>query len=111
MKLHLKNFSLRHYIRYMRRQSKHLQHVHAFVFALVITAIMASFILYTDYGFWHERYVAEGISSDDVSFEPESPMQSLSHFWQEAKERFSSLGGEQGLFEGKEVYKKEQKGE
>lgn len=105
----LENFTIRHYIRHVRKQSKHIQHVHAFVFAAVITGAIAAVILYTDYGFWHETYRADDIVVTEAPFDPESPGESMFKFWQEAKERFGSIGDSEGsLLEGKEVYKKEE---
>ena len=37
--------------------------MYGFIFAGSITALIAGFILYTDYGFWHERYQR----SDDLT--------------------------------------------
>lgn len=107
MKFLLKNFTLRHYIRHVRKQSKHVQHVHAFIFAGAITAVIAGFILYTDYGFWHERYVAE--EETEESFDPKSPAESFAGFWAEAGKRFNLIGAKgANLLEGKETYKKEE---
>jgi hypothetical protein len=108
MKLHLKNFTMRRYIQYMRRQSKHMQHVHAIAFAGAITALIAGFIMYTDYGFWHETYVAEdALVATQPPFEAESPSESLGSFWREARERFGSIGSAGAtLLEGKETYTK-----
>lgn len=109
MKLKWKNFTLEHYIRTMRRQSKHVQHMHAFVFAGAITGAIAFFILYTDYGFWHETYVADDllVEQAEPSFNPESPGESFMRFLREAKEKFGEIGSSSSsLFEGKQVYKK-----
>ncbi len=110
MQFSLKHVSLRHYIRHVRRQSKHVQHVHAFVFAGTITLIAAAIILYTDYGFWHERYHAEDLTGEkNVSFESESPGESFLSFLREAKDRMSSFGSLGGdLLDGTETYKKEE---
>lgn len=110
MKLHLKNVSLKHYIRYVKRQNKHVQHIHGFVFAGIITSLIAFVILYTDYGFWHETYVAEDLQiGTDQAAVSESPSQSFSRFWSEAKVEFSNVGSSSvNLLEGKETYTKEQ---
>lgn len=80
--------------------------MHAFVFAGTITALIAAFILYTDYGFWHEKYVADDLVVETVQ---ETPNESISTFWQEAKARFGSIGKNPGsLLEGKVEYKKEE---
>lgn len=104
-----KNLTPEHYIRHMRRQSKHVQHVHAFMFAGTITGLIAIFILYTDYGFWHERYTSDDLvlGQAEPAFGPESPGESVARFWLEAKERFGQIGRSGGgLLEGKETYKR-----
>ena len=112
MKFTLKNLSLRHYLRHVRRQNSHIQHVHAFAFAGIITALIAAFILYTDYGFWHERYQANDglVVVDDpntMSFDSAAPASSFGNFWAEAKARFTSIGSSSAnLLEGKETYTK-----
>ena len=110
MKFVLKNLTLRHYLRHVRKQNKHIQHVHAFVFAGAVTAIIAGFILYADYGFWHETYVREDlVAATPEPFTPESPSESFGRFWQEARERFGSIGSAGAdLLEGKETYTKEE---
>lgn len=106
MKFRLEHFTIRHYIRYMRRQGKHVQHVHAAVFAGVITALIAGFILYTDYGFWHETYIREDEAGK--AQEPVTLSGSLERFMSDAKTKFSSIGSSSAnLLEGKETYKKE----
>lgn len=109
MRFLLKNFTLRHYLRHVRRQNKHVQHVHAFAFAGIVTSIIAGFILYTDYVFWHERYVAEdALVVEKQVFDPESPSESLGSFFAEVKSRFETIGDSgTGMLEGKETYKKE----
>lgn len=111
MKLHLKNFTLKHYLRHVRRQNKHIQHLHALAFAGIITALIAGVILYADYGFWHETY-----RSDDLLVEMEeqaaqqSEDKSFGNFLMEAKARFNSIGSAgAGFFEGKESYTKDSK--
>jgi hypothetical protein len=104
MKIRWNNFTPEYYIRHVRRQSKHVQHIHALVFAGVITSTIAGFILYTDYGFWHERYERP----PETPAEPVPTSQSFGDFWQEAKVKFSQIGSSGAdLLEGKEVYKKE----
>lgn len=109
MKLLLKNFTLKHYLRHVRRQNKHIQHLHAVAFAGIITALIAGFILYTDYGFWHETY-----RSDDLLVELEEQKEqqlssrSFSGFLMEAKVRFSAIGSAGAdFFEGTESYTKD----
>lgn len=109
MKLHLKNFTLKHYLRHVRKQSKHIQHLHAIAFAGTITALIAGVILYADYGFWHETY-----RSDDLLVEMEeqasqqSEGKSFSSFLMEAKVRFNDIGSAGAdFFEGTESYTKD----
>ena len=109
MKINFKNWSLKGYIKYLRKQNKHIQRVHAVLFAGIITAFIAFFILYTDYGFWHERYNRQddvvATTTPDV---PESPSEAISHFFSEARFRFSSIGSSTAsLLEGKDIYTKE----
>lgn len=104
MKLRWDNFTPEHYISYVRRQSKHIQHIHALFFAGAVTSVIAGFILYTDYGFWHERYERR----PEVPAETVSTSQSFGDFWQEAKAKFGQIGSSGAdLLEGREVYKKE----
>jgi hypothetical protein len=109
MKLQWKHFTLRHYIRFVKRQNKHIQHIHGFVFAGIITALIAFVILYTDYGFWHETYIAEDERPQaNEAYVSESPSQALSRFWNDAKEQFGHVGSTSAnLLEGKETYTKE----
>lgn len=110
MKKVLKNsLSLKHWIAYLRRQPRHMQHVYAFIFSGTITAIIAGIILYADYGFWHDRYSTnEDVLLVEASTRnAESPLQMLSRFFDEAKVQLNNLntsGGE--LLQGKETYKK-----
>jgi hypothetical protein len=66
--------------------------------------------MYTEYGFWHERYVAEEVLATTTPLlEAESPSKSLGRFFMEARERFGSIGSAGAtLLEGKETYTKEQ---
>lgn len=104
--------SLRGYIRHVRRQNKHIQHLHAFVFASVITGIVVGFILYYDYGFWHDVYVntenTAVVSEGSLQEEGESPLESFSRLLEEAKLRLGEVGNSgQMLLEGTEVYSNE----
>lgn len=102
MKIAWHKLTLEHYIRYMRRQSKHVQNVHAVVFAGTITGLIAAVIMYTDYGFWHERYVSDDLVVAQKN-QIESPGEALSSFFSEAQSRFSSIQFS-GMFSGKETY-------
>ena len=86
MKLRLKDLTLEHYLRYIKRQNRHIQHVHAFVFAGTITGLIAIFILYTDYGFWHETYISAKVQEENAQNQ-----ESLGGFWEEAKSRFQAI--------------------
>lgn len=91
-----------------------MQHVYAITFAGIITASIASLILYVDYGFWHERYSRgdEVVVSDVKDVEKqatESPSEMVSSFFGEAKEQFSKINTTgKDVLDGKEVYTKEE---
>lgn len=108
MKFILKHFTLRYYLRHVRKQNKHIQHVHAIAFAGIITALIAGVILYAEYGFWHETYVAEdALVVTNTNTLDESSGYSWGSFFAEAKERFGNIGTTSASFlEGKETYKK-----
>lgn len=110
MKFTLKQFSIKRYIRYVKHQNKHIQHIHGFIFAGLVTALIAFVILYTDYGFWHETYIAEDSNLiADPAYLSESPTQSWGHFWSDAKEQFGRIGSSSvNLLEGKDTYQKGQ---
>ena len=91
-----------------------MQHVYAFIFAGSITTLVAAFILYVDYGFWHEKYTRSEVSeetsyrSNNEEHSVESPSQTLSRFISDAKVQLQSISSsKEGLLEGKEVYIKE----
>lgn len=103
---------MKSYLKYIRRQSKHIQHIHAFIFAGSITFVIAAVILYYDYGFWHEHYnrdtdvVAATSTSSDLGLN-ESPLDALSRFFKEAKNQFNSITSTSGgILEGRESYSK-----
>lgn len=91
-----------------------MQHVYAITFAAIITTIIASGILYVDYGFWHERYSRgdEVLVSELKNREAEvteSPSQMISSFFSEAKEQLGTINTTgRAVFDGKEVYRKEE---
>ena len=110
--LDVMKLSLRGYVRHVRRQNKHIQHMHAFVFASVITGVVVGLILYYDYGFWHDVYVntenTTPIAGDTLNDKGESPLESFSRLFQEAKLRLGEVGNSgQMLLEGTEVYRNE----
>lgn len=94
----------------MRKQPKHIQHMHAIVFAGSVTALLAGIILYTNYGFWHERYqraddLAVGTTVANSPVASESLGEMLSRFWGEASVQFGNVGDKgASLLEGKETY-------
>lgn len=101
MRFHLRKLTLEYYLQYMRRQSKHVQHVHALLFAGAITALIASFVLYTDYGFWHETYRREPLGEEPRVVDD----QTFGAFLREAKENFQKIGSAgTNLLEGKETF-------
>lgn len=120
MKRFLKKYermlSIHHYIAVLRRQPVHVQHVYAALFAGLITVILASYILYVDYGFWHEKYsrneeallvveaAPEKVSSESVL----SPGEMIQGFFKEASDKFKAVGTSESAFlEGKDTYIKE----
>lgn len=98
--------SIKHYIAFLRRQPAHMQHIYAVIFAGSITALLAAFILYVDYGFWHEKYVRSEESSIGEAPQPsQSPFQMMSIFFKTARNQLDTLGTSGAdLLVGKEVY-------
>lgn len=83
--------------------------MHAAFFAGSITVILASLILYYDYGFWHEQYSRGdfGDTSASSTVITETPMESFGRFLGEAKARLGGIKDGAGAFlESKEVYTK-----
>ncbi len=101
-------FKLKHYLAFLRRQPTHIQHLYAFIFAGTITSLLAGFILYTDYGFWHERYVStEEVATTTEVISPESPTEMLSNLFNDARTQFKSIGKDgTTLLEGKDSFKR-----
>lgn len=109
MKRHLKKYtSITHYIEFIRRQPRHAQHIYGVIFAGSITAVIAFFVLYIDYGFWHERYISEDIvkaTSTEDQVVLESPSKMFGSFMKEAGERFKEIKiPNKDILEGKETY-------
>lgn len=106
MKHTLPKFSYTNYVRYLRKQGTHIQHIHAFAFAAIITGITAFLILYYDYGLFHDVYVSDEAQKEiDMLAEAPTPGETFTSFWGEVRERFSSIGeGGVQLLEGKDVY-------
>ena len=101
-------WTIQHYIRFLRRQHVHLQHLHAFIFAGAITMTVAFFFLYFEYGFFHESYDKQQVALEEkVSEKIESPTSMLSNLFNEGKERFSNMSTTSFDFlKGKETYTK-----
>ena len=110
MKINLSHFTFKRYIRYVKHQNKHVQHVHGFVFAGLVTALIAFVILYTDYGFWHETYIAEDSRLvADPEYLSESPTEVWGRFWEDARSQFERIGSTSAnLLEGKDTYTKDE---
>ena len=75
------------YVRYLRRQSVHVQHMHGLVFAGVITGVLVSFVLYTQYGFFHEETPLVAATSTI----PQSPTGVLESFIMEGSARLRAV--------------------
>ena len=96
---------INHYINILRRQPKHMQHMYGFIFAGSITMLIAGFILYTDYGFWHERYDRSEDIVVDTTTVVESPTEMLTSFWKEARIQLVNIGvTSASILEGKDTY-------
>lgn len=102
-----KYFSPHHWLAFLRRQSAHMQHVYALTIAGVVTLLIASAILYIDYGFWHERYISEEvIIANKSNEEPESPKDMMVRFFTEAKSQIDTINtSRKEMLNGKEVYR------
>lgn len=90
-------WTIQHYIHFLRRQHVHIQHIHALVFAGVITSILAFLVLYFEYGFFHEKYSKQQVVFDEKIKEKanekiESPTEMIFNLFKEGKERFSNIG-------------------
>jgi hypothetical protein len=107
MKLYKKIFSWRHWLAYLRKQPKHMQHVYAAAFSGGFTLLLAMSILYFDYGFWRMRYVRveETPATQQQVLNTQSPLDMMSSFFVQARSQLSSIGNSgTSLLEGKEVY-------
>lgn len=83
--------------------------MHALVFAGSITTLLLIVVLYSQYGFWHEKYVRQDSVLVDDPLEVESPASFFSKFFEEASVRFSNVKDNAGTFlEGKDSYSNEQ---
>ncbi len=104
------NISFRHFLAYLRKQPRHMQHIYSIFVAGTITGIITVFILYTDYGFWHERYIAQNEDgSPQAPAVLESPSEMVSRFWNEAKSQVGSIEKVGGtLLIGTDTYNKDE---
>lgn len=115
MKRYIKKYiNPHHWLAFLRRQPKHMQHVYSAAIAGSITVMIAAVILYVDYGFWHERYIREDLTVVDSelnspsSVVPESPTEMFSRFFDEAKVQLKDINtSRQELLKGKETYVKD----
>ncbi len=113
MKPYKKYLSIRHWLAFLRRQPVHMQHVYAVAFSGIITALLGAFILYYDYGFWHDRYSAKDVTvvekKDTKEVETISPGEMMNGFLKEVGMRMQELKNTKTtVLEGKEVYTKEE---
>jgi hypothetical protein len=114
MKFYKKYLSPRHWLAFLRRQPKHMQHVYALFISGVITMVLASAILYFDYGYWHERYSRSDAMITDTEMknapvtQTVSPGEMLGDFFKEASVRIQALNETKAtILDGKEVYSKD----
>ncbi len=101
----MKNFfSFKSHLAYMRKQPEKVQHVYAGSLAGIITTLFVAYILYTDYGFWHEKYkVGEEIKENKV--EVLGPKDTVVKFFNDAKNEIQNIKSiNRSVISGKEVY-------
>jgi len=74
----------------------------------IITALFVAYILYTDYGFWHERYVSgEEIKENEV-YKMQSPKETFFDFISQTKSRLDGIKENSNQFFGnKDSYSSE----
>lgn len=112
MKFYKKYLHPRHWLPYLRRQPKHMQHVFSLIVSGLVTAILAASILYFEYGFWRDRYSASEVvvvekMSEDTEVPSVSPGTMIGNFFNEATERVKTIKDQRSLLEGKELYTKD----
>jgi ABC-type lipoprotein release transport system permease subunit len=96
--------SFKAYIRYLRKQKAHVQHVHAIVFAGTITLALAVTILYVQYGYWHGSYERkEVVETSEETVLTETPKETLVRLFAEGKTRFNDAVSTLSPLEGGEV--------
>ena len=82
--------SFKSYVRYLRKQRVHIQHIHALTFSGIICFLLGVIILYYQYGFWHAEYVREEkVKKEDTTVLTESPVDAFSQLVKEGSKRFS----------------------
>lgn len=82
--------SFRSYVRHLRRQHVHVQHIHALVWASLVTGICAYLIFHFDYGLWQSRANESELHEVAVSSEMKSPIDVVRDIILNSKERFFS---------------------
>lgn len=112
MKRYKKYFDVKHWLAFLRRQPKHMQHVYAVTFSAIITSFFASIILYYDYGFWHERYSRNDalvpVEQNNESMKTQSPGELMGSFLKEAKEKVNLIQTDtSNVLQRNEVYIKD----
>ncbi len=118
MKHHIRNyekyFSVYHYIEVLKKKPVHVRHIYALVIAGTITALIAAFILYVDYGFWHDRYIrTEEVEvttgEEDQMITVRSPREMIDGFFDEARKKVKTIqfSNPARVLEGKEKYSKD----
>jgi hypothetical protein len=68
----------------------HVQHVHAFTAAAIVTGVAIFAILYSQYGYFHETYTRQEKDIISNTVLTSSPTMILSNLIQEGKTRFLS---------------------
>lgn len=89
-------FSLKGYIRYVRKQHVHVQRLHALFFAGGICLLLGIAILYTGYGYWHEEYSKDQQlylekQNENNYIGAVSPLERMAELFKEGKDRLSNI--------------------
>lgn len=100
--------SAKHYLSVLRRQSEHVQHMSALLFAGVMTLLIAVAILYFDYGMWRDTYTRgeqteEVPSYNDDAVTVQSPGHMIGSFLKEASTKLRDIDLSNTV-QGKESY-------
>lgn len=103
-----KFFSFRSHLAYLRKQPVHFQHVYAGSVAGIVTAIFIAYILYTDYGFWHDRYTSGEVLEENKVEKMETPRETLFNLFKETRDRLKNIKENNNQFFGnKDTYSAE----